>query len=224
MSKQIVFIDLRVPDIQDLLNGLNSDEQAFVINGHSDGLDQIVALLEANHLTDLSSISIVGHGASGEIDLGSTVIDDANLAGDAAALSIIGAAIAPGGNLALFACDTAAGPAGQTFISDLSAFAGGVDVTAATHLVGSADLGASWTLDASTAAPAAPAAVPFTNQALAGFHGTLGALTVTAGATTIYHGGAAAQPLDATLTVTDFSAPRWWAPRCRSSTSPAAIR
>ncbi len=205
MSKQVVFIDSRVPDLQDLLKGLNSDEQAFVINGHSDGLDQIVALLEANHLTDLSAISIVGHGASGEIDLGSTVIDDANLAGEAAALSVIGAAIATGGNLALFACDTAAGPAGQKFISDLSAFAGGVDVAAATHLVGNATLGASWTLDASTSAVAAPANVPFTNQALASFHGTLGTLSVTAGATTIYHGGDAAQPLDPGLTVTDVS-------------------
>ena len=205
MSKQVVFINLRVPDLQDLLKGLNSDEQAFIINGHSDGLDQIVALLEANHLTDLSAISIVGHGASGEIDLGSTVLDDANLAGDAAALSVIGAAIAPGGNLALFACDTAAGSAGQKFISDLSSFAGGVDVAAATHLVGSADLGGSWTLDASTGPAAAPANVPFTNQALANFHGALGALGVTAGATAIYQGGGTAQPLDATLTVTDVS-------------------
>ena len=188
-----------------MLDGLKSDEQAFVINSHSDGLDQIVALLEANHLTDLSAISIVGHGASGEIDLGSTVIDDANLAGDAAALSVIGAAIARGGSLGLFACDTAAGAAGQKFISDLSSFAGGVDVAAATHLVGSSDLGGNWTLDASTGPAAVPANVPFTNQALAKFHGTLGTLGVTAGASAIYHGGGAAQPLDATLTVTDFS-------------------
>ena len=205
MSKQVVFIDSRVPDIGNLLAGLKSDQQAFIINGHSDGLDQIVALLEANHLTDLSAISIVGHGASGEIDLGSTFIDDANLAGDAAALSVIGAAIARGGNLALFACDTAAGAAGQQFIADLSKFAGGVDVTAATHLVGSADLGGSWTLDASTGPAAAPANLPFTNQALANFHGALGTLGVTAGATAIYQGGGTAQPLDATLTVTDFS-------------------
>ena len=206
MSNQVVFIDSRTPDIQDLLDGLKSDEQAFIINGNSDGLDQIVALLEANHLTDLSAISIVGHGASGEIDLGSTVIDDANLAGDAAALSAIGAAIAPGGNLALFACDTAAGPTGQQFIADLSHYAGGVDVAAATHLVGSSDLGASWTLDASTAAAAAPAAVPFTQNALAHFQGALGSPpVVTTSASALYHGGGAAQTVDPNITVTDSS-------------------
>ena len=84
------------------LKGLKSDEQAFIISGHSDGLDQIVALLEANDLNrpvgDLDRRS----WRSGEIDLGSTVIDDADLAGDAAASSVIGAAIARGGNLALF--------------------------------------------------------------------------------------------------------------------------
>ncbi len=205
MSKQVVFIDSRAPDITDLINGVLPDEQVFVLDPAQDGLDQIAAILRANDLTGLSAISIVGHGAPGEIDLGSTVIDDANLPGEAAALSAIGASLAPGGNLSLFACDTAAGATGHQFIADLSKFAGGVDVAAATHLVGSADLGGSWTLDASTGPAAAPANVPFTNQALASFHGTLATLAVTAGATAIYHGGDAAQPLDATLTVTDFS-------------------
>jgi microcystin-dependent protein len=205
MSEQVVFIDSSVPDIQDLLDGLKPGEQAFVIDSNSDGLDQIASILKANDLTGLSSISIVGHGASGEIDLGSTAIDDANLASDAAALSTIGASLAPGGNLSLYACDTAAGAAGQQFIADLSAYAGGVDVAAATHLVGSSDLGGSWTLDASTGPAAAPATVPFSDQALANFQGTLSALAVTAGATATFNGGGAAQPLDPGLTVTDAS-------------------
>jgi hypothetical protein len=49
----------------------------------------------------------------------------------------------------------------------------GVDVAAATHNVGSAEKGGSWTLDASTSAAVAPAAVPFTEQALTNFQGTL---------------------------------------------------
>jgi hypothetical protein len=101
------------------------------------------------------------------------VLDDANLAGHAAALSTIGSALAPGGDLALYACDTAAGATGQQFISDLSHFAGGVDVAAATHLVGSADGGGSWTLDASTAAPVTAASVPFTSAALDNYQGEL---------------------------------------------------
>src|ERR1700721_456366 len=120
MSEQVVFIDSGVPDIQDLLDGLKPGEQAFVIDGNSDGLDQIAAILKADDLTGLSSISIVGHGPAGEIDRGSTAIDDANLSSDASALSTIGASLAPGGNLSLYACDTAAGASGHQFIADLS--------------------------------------------------------------------------------------------------------
>jgi hypothetical protein len=39
MSEQVVFIDSRVPDMQDLLDNLNPGEQAFVIDGNSDGLE-----------------------------------------------------------------------------------------------------------------------------------------------------------------------------------------
>jgi Domain of unknown function (DUF4347) len=169
----VVFIDSNVPDIQDLLNGLKPGEKAFVIDAGSDGLSQIATILQSQHLTNLAGIEIVAHGASGQLDLGSTVLDDANLAGHAAALSTIGSALAPGGDLALYACDTAAGATGQQFISDLSHFAGGVDVAAATHLVGSADGGGSWTLDASTAAPVTAASVPFTSAALDNYQGEL---------------------------------------------------
>ncbi len=181
IGRQVVFIDSLVPDLAALIAGATPGELVFVLDPSSDGLQQIADILAANGLTALASISIVGHGSSGAIDLGSTVLDDANLAGHAAALSTIGAALAPGGDLALYACDTAAGATGAQFISDLSAYAGGVDVAGATHLVGSAEQGGSpggspggsWTLDAATAAPVPAASVPFTAAALASFQGEL---------------------------------------------------
>lgn len=199
---RIVFIDSRISDFRILLDGLASDEQAFVLDGSSDGFVQIAAVLQANGLAGLSSISIVGHGAPGEIQLGSSVVDDANLASDAAALSAIGASLAPGGALALYGCDTASGATGSQFISDLSAYAGGVTVEAATHTVGNADP-ASWTLDASSA-PVSPAvAAPFSEQALANFNAPLGFITVAPGAGGTFLGGGAPSALAPGLTVTD---------------------
>ncbi|GLS20283.1 hypothetical protein GCM10007874_33000 [Labrys miyagiensis] len=168
---QIVFIDSRVPDIQALIDGATPGEQVFVLDAASDGIQQIADILANDNLTNLASISIVGHGAPGEIELGSSWLDDTDLAGHATALSTIGAALAPGGDLALYACNTAAGATGQQFITDLSHYAGGVDVAAATHLVGSADHGGSWTLDASTGA--IEATTPFTASTLADFQGEL---------------------------------------------------
>jgi len=68
---QIVFIDGNVPDLADLLNGLAPGAEAFVLDPSQDGLQQIADILAANDVTDLSSIAIVGHGAPGEIELGS---------------------------------------------------------------------------------------------------------------------------------------------------------
>jgi hypothetical protein len=120
----------------------------------------------------LTGVQIVSHGAAGEIELGSTTLNDSDLPGHAAALASIGSALAKGGNLSLYACNTAQGATGQQFIADLSHLAG-ADVAAATHNVGSAEKGGSWTLDASTSAAVAPASVPFTEQALTNFQGTL---------------------------------------------------
>jgi hypothetical protein len=121
---QVVFIDSRVPDIQDLLDGLQPGEQAFVIDGASDGIDQIADILAANNLNNLASISIVSHGETGELELGSSFITDGNLAGHSNALAEIGSALAPGGNIQLYGCDVAQGSGGQQFINDFSTYAG----------------------------------------------------------------------------------------------------
>ena len=173
----VVFIDANIPDLQDLLTGLAPGVQAFALDPDRDGLQQIAAILAANDLTDVSSISIVGHGSSGAIEVGGTTLDDADLSTYAPELAAIGGALAPGGDLQLYACDTAAGAAGQQFIADLSQYAGGAAVAAATQDIGqtAGQTGDSenWTLDATAGASAAAPVAPFTDQALADFQGTL---------------------------------------------------
>src|SRR5262249_20622444 len=73
------------------------------------------------------------------------------------ALAEIGASLAPVGAIQLYGCDVAQGASGQQFINDFSTFAGGVQVDAATHIVGSASFGGSWTLDAVSDSGAGPA-------------------------------------------------------------------
>ncbi|HEV3396016.1 MAG TPA: DUF4347 domain-containing protein, partial [Xanthobacteraceae bacterium] len=78
--QQIVFIDSRVPDIQDLIAGVQPGVQVFVLDPTSDGMQQIADVLAANNFTDLSSISIVSHGDAGEVMLGATTLSESNLA------------------------------------------------------------------------------------------------------------------------------------------------
>ena len=184
--EQVVFIDSQVPDLQDLVNGVKPGELVFVINSNQDGLQQIADILAANHLTNLSAVSIVGHGQQGEFTLGSTDLTDANLASEAQPLAAIGQALAPGGDILLYGCDTAQGAAGLQFISDFSAYAGGHGVAASTQdigtLQGSNGTFENWTLDASTGA--IDASVPFTAAALDNYRGLLAGTTVTASAIT----------------------------------------
>ena len=172
-TTQVVFIDSRTPDIADLLAGLAPGEQAFVLDPTQDGLQQIAQILATDHLSDLSSISLVGHGASGQMLLGSTVLDEGDLGAHASDLAQIGAALSASGDLSLYGCDVAQGAQGREFIADLSQGLGGTDVAAATHLVGSADLGGSFALDASTGAPVGANPSPFTAQSLAAYEGVL---------------------------------------------------
>ena len=160
-----------------MLDGLAPGVQAFVLDPDSDGFEQIANTLAANDLTDFSSISIVGHGSSGAIDVGGTTLDDANLATYATELAQISARLAPGGDLQLYACETAAGAAGQQFIADLSQYAGGGTVDASDQDVGLTAAGENWTLDATAGAPGSAPVAPFTAQAESGFQGALSLTT-----------------------------------------------
>ncbi|MGB7099405.1 MAG: DUF4347 domain-containing protein, partial [Xanthobacteraceae bacterium] len=165
--QQIVFIDANVPDRRELLRGLAPGVEAFVLDPHRDGLRQIAAILARHHLTDLSSISIVGHGSSGVIDVGGTALDGADLSTYTAELAKIGAALAPSGDLQLYACDVGQGAAGDAFLQQLSQATGGANIAAASHLVGSAAEGGSWDLNVDVGT--ADVASPFTAAAVSAY-------------------------------------------------------
>jgi hypothetical protein len=67
------------------------------------------------------------------------------VADDTEDLAAIGRALAASGDLTLWSCQTAAGPAGAAFIADL-AQASGADIAAATGLIGAAAFGGAWEL------------------------------------------------------------------------------
>ena len=170
--QQVVFIDASVPDRRELLRNLAPGVEAFVLDPHRDGLRQMAVILARHHLTNLSSISIVGHGSSGAIDIGGTTLDGADLSTYTAELAKIGAALAPSGDLQLYACDVGQGAAGDAFLQQLSQATGGANIAAASHLVGSAAQGGSWDLNVDVGM--ADVASPFTAAAAAAYPVLLG--------------------------------------------------
>src|SRR5262249_9149308 len=136
-SHQLVLIDARVPDYQSLLQGVTSGDRVLILDQHTDGLSQLASYLQANQVSGLTAIQIVSHGSAGAVDLGASVLNADSLAGDGSALARIRAALAPGGDLLLYGCDVAAGPAGHAFVEALAA-ATGADVAASTDRTGAA--------------------------------------------------------------------------------------
>ena len=154
VSRQIIFIDATVPDYQSLLVGLAAGTRVYVLDPNQDGLEQMARVLE--HSRDVSAVSIISHGAEGEIKLGSTILTSANLSQHQAALQEIGAALGPRGDLLIYGCDVAEGADGSGFVNAI-AEATGVTVAASSHLVGDVAAGDGWNLDVRTGTIVAPA-------------------------------------------------------------------
>src|SRR5438105_3090502 len=97
---QVVFFEADVAAYQLLAQGLPANTQAVVLDPRGDGLDQMAAFVRGRH--DLSAVHLVSHGAPGALDLGSTTLDEQALAGHAADLRALDAALAPQGELLLW--------------------------------------------------------------------------------------------------------------------------
>jgi hypothetical protein len=168
VGRQVVFFESGVKDFQLLRQGLACDTDAVVLNGGGDGLAEMGAFLKGRQ--GLSAIHVVSHGAPGVLELGTTVLDQQALKDHTAQVTAMGAALAPHGDLLLWGCDVAAGPEGQTFLSDLAGTMG-ANVAAAAHLVGAADLGGSWQLE--TTLGDVHTEAPFSAEAREAFHTVL---------------------------------------------------
>ena len=167
---QVVFVDAGVPDLDRLVAGAAEAVAVFRLDAAHDRVRQIADMLVANALHDLAAIHIVSHGRPGAVQLGSTWLDSGTIARHADLLARIGAALRPGGDILLYACDVAQGAAGRAFVAEFSALTD-ADVAAASHPVGAAARGGSWELDAGIGRGARNA--PFTTEALAGYGGLL---------------------------------------------------
>jgi large repetitive protein len=175
---EIVFIDPQAPDYQILASGVKPGIEVVVLDPNSDGIAQIANFLKRHPDPNLTTIDIVAHGQDGMLFLGNAVLDNDTVGQYAAQLKTIGAVMQPGGDLMLYGCDVAADPSGLALLAQITDETG-VNVAAATADVGSAALGGTWSLTA-TSGPI-DASAPFTAATLAAYPDLLNAdLFVTA--------------------------------------------
>lgn len=143
--REIVIVDWTVSDHQTLTSGINPGTPIILLERGQSGLAALAEILA--QYQNLDTIHLVTHGWGGALQLGGELVTKATLATQIQEIQAISAALKSGGDLLLYGCSVAAGEAGQTFLSALSATLGDVDIAASTNKTGPARLGGDWDLE-----------------------------------------------------------------------------
>jgi len=166
----IYFIDPNIGDIQSIIAALPATADYHVLDGGSDGVAQITAILKDKQ--NIDAIQIVSEGGTGHIALGTDVLWNETLNYYAPSIAGWGHALKPGGDILIYGCDLAASAEGKMLVDNIARLTG-ADVAASTDLTGAANLGGDWQLEYQTGGITASA------LNAVGFQDTLATLVVT---------------------------------------------
>ena len=143
---QLIFVDESVDDYQLLIDDIvaHRDPRSFEIvriDSSSDGVDQITDTLGGRH--DVAAVHIVSHGSAGQVQLGSSILSQDNLAGYASDLTSWSDALSEDADVLFYGCDLAGDEAGEGFVDVLSHLLD-ADVAASDDMTGHGNLGGDW--------------------------------------------------------------------------------
>ncbi|MEW7849964.1 DUF4347 domain-containing protein [Massilia aurea] len=144
--QEIAFVNSNLADIPALIAGLRADIEVIMLDPTRDGVEQIAEALAGR--AGLDAIHLVGHGASGLLQLGDVTLDAAYLKSHPALMAQIGASLDDDGDILVYGCETGAGRSGGQFLQALAATTG-ADTAASTDVSGGALAGGNWQLERS---------------------------------------------------------------------------
>ena len=150
-SYEIVFVDLRTPDFNSLVEDIFQNAQdsgrrieLILLDSDQDGLQQISDVLATRENVD--ALHIVSHGTDAEFMVGGSVVNHSELLRNAETLGSWSDTLSPSADLLIYGCDLASGAEGQHLISTLATLTG-ADVAASDDITGHASLGGDWELE-----------------------------------------------------------------------------
>ncbi|HJQ63960.1 MAG TPA: DUF4347 domain-containing protein, partial [Burkholderiales bacterium] len=114
---ELLIVDGSVSGFESLLENLSEDGrriEVLILDPNLDGIDQISAALAGRQ--DIDALHIVSHGSSGEIRLGSTLLDSAALSARGNELSGWGSALTESADILIYGCDVASDASGVAFV------------------------------------------------------------------------------------------------------------
>ena len=170
-GQSVVFVDSRIKDADSLLKGVAPGTQVVQLDPTKDGLQQIADYLDTHH--GVSTVEIIAHGNSGDLWLGDTYLSADNVAARSAVLAEIGKDMNVGGDILIYACNTAAGDKGISFVDSLAQLTGR-DIAASNNRTG---MGSDWDLEIATGTIESHNVL--SAQSMAAYQYSLATLTVT---------------------------------------------
>ena len=169
-GETVVFVDARVKDSAELLKGVAPGTQVVQLDASKDGLQQIADYLGSHQ--GVSSVQIIAHGNAGDLWLGNTYLSADNVAARSEVLAQIGQDMNVGGDILIYACNTAAGDKGINFVDSLAQLTGR-DIAASTNRTGA---GSDWTLEIATGSIESHTALSY--GGMSGYQYSLSTITV----------------------------------------------
>jgi Domain of unknown function (DUF4347) len=154
-QRELVVVDLSLPDAQVLLAGLQAQREAgrpidiVTLAADADGISAITQALQGR--SDVTAVHVLTHGQPGALQLGSVLLDEDTAVRRAVELASWGSALSADADLLLYGCDLAASDAGVALLRALAALSG-ADVAASDDRTGHELLGGDWQLEQSTGA------------------------------------------------------------------------
>lgn len=142
-SKEIAFVDTSVDDYQTLVDGIGDNVEIYLISS----LDEITTILQTE--TDVDAIHILSHGSTGEITVGSDVLNETTLSNYDTLVQAIKDAMSEDGDVLLYGCNVATDGEGEAFITQLATLTE-ADVAASDDVTGASTLGGDWDLEVSS--------------------------------------------------------------------------
>ena len=143
--KEIVFIDTSVDDFQTLMEGIDPNAEVILLDSTRDGVEQIAEIL--GERTDIDAVHIISHGDSGELRLGTGVLNFESMEGEYTdELATINRSLTDTADFLIYGCNFGEGDGGRE-ASSLLAELTGADIAASNDLTGAESTGGDWDLE-----------------------------------------------------------------------------
>lgn len=132
-ASSLLFIDQSVAAYQSFATAAAPGTEVYLLDATQDAIAQITQVLSGR--SDISSLHILSHGASGRLELGPTDLSLATLTAYTQQISTWATAFTDNADILLYGCNVAAGEMGQAFVQILSQLTQ-ADVAASTDITG----------------------------------------------------------------------------------------